>query len=108
MTFNELRNDAGRKHLRFSDLVDAAVAAGRLMTRHQIMAAIAGVPAPAVKRYGHWHYGKAHLEAVVKAAQSAAPGRAAAPGHVPQGERRRGSLRNSAVSGRRRTPATCR
>lgn len=66
-TFSAMRGDAGRAWFRMSDLIDASVAAGRRMTRHQILQSIAHLKAPDCKRYGHWHYTQEHMDAVLAA-----------------------------------------
>jgi len=69
MTFSGLRGDHDRDWFRCSDLVDASQAAGYRMTRYEIRTAIAHLPKPA-KAYGHNHYGRDHLIAVIEFAES--------------------------------------
>ena len=69
LTFSGLRHDHDRDWFRCSDLVDASQAAGYRMTRYEIMTAIAHLPKPE-KAYGHNHYGRDHLIAVIEFAES--------------------------------------
>lgn len=71
-TFDQLRGDQARTWCRMSDLLAAAAAAGRAMTRYEVRLAIAHLPRPTVKRYGHWHYTNEHLEAVLEVARRGA------------------------------------
>lgn len=64
LSFSGLRRDHDRDWFRCSDLIDASQAAGYRMTRYEILRAIAGMETPE-KRYGHAHYGRRHLDAVV-------------------------------------------
>jgi hypothetical protein len=68
-TFSRMRGDQQRTWSRMSDLLAAAEAAGRVMNRYEVRRAIAHLPRPTVKRYGHWHYTDEHLEAVIEAAK---------------------------------------
>jgi hypothetical protein len=63
-TWTTMRGDYRRSHVRLSDLVDATMETGRRWTAYEVYQAIAHVPRPTVKRYGHWHYDERHLEAV--------------------------------------------
>lgn len=69
LTFSGLRHDHDRDWFRCSDLVDASQAAGYRMTRYEIRTAIAHLPKPE-KQYGHNHYGRDHLIAVIEFAES--------------------------------------
>jgi hypothetical protein len=69
LTFSGLRGDNDRDWFRCSDLVDASQAAGYRMTRYEIRTAIAHLPKPE-KAYGHNHYGRDHLIAVIEFAES--------------------------------------
>lgn len=69
LTFSGLRGDHDRDWFRCSDLVDASQAAGYRMTRYEIMTAIAHLP-KTEKAYGHNHYGRDHLIAVIEFAES--------------------------------------
>jgi hypothetical protein len=69
LTFSGLRGDRDRDWFRCSDLVDASQAAGYRMTRYEIRTAIAHLPKPE-KAYGHNHYGRDHLIAVIEFAES--------------------------------------
>jgi len=69
LTFSGLRGDHDRDWFRCSDLVDASQAAGYRMTRYEIRTAIARLPKPE-KAYGHNHYGRDHLIAVIEFAES--------------------------------------
>lgn len=69
LTFSGLRGDHDRDWFRRSDLVDASQAAGYRMTRYEIRTAIAHLPKPE-KAYGHNHYGRDHLIAVIEFAES--------------------------------------
>ena len=64
LTFSGLRRDHDRDWFRCSDLIDASQAAGYRMTRYEVRLAIDGMERPE-KRYGHAHYTRGHLEAVV-------------------------------------------
>jgi len=68
-TFARMRGDQCRDWLRRSDLLDATEKAGRRLTEWQLRRAIAHLPRPAVKRYGHLHYTLDHLEAAVSVAR---------------------------------------
>jgi hypothetical protein len=65
LTFSGLRHDHDRDWFRCSDLVDASQAAGYRMTRYEIRTAIAHLTKPE-KAYGHCHYGRDHLIAVIE------------------------------------------
>ena len=65
LTFSGLRHDHDRDWFRCSDLVDASQAAGYRMTRYEIRTAIAHLTKPE-KQYGHCHYGRDHLIAVIE------------------------------------------
>lgn len=65
--WNGLRSDEHRDWFRLSDLIAAAAATGKPLTRHQVYMAIRDLPTPD-RRYGHFRYGRAHLEAVIAAA----------------------------------------
>lgn len=67
MNFSDMRGDEGREWFRCSDLIDAALKAGKAMTRYEIHKVIAHLPPPTCKRYGHWHYTREHYDAVVAA-----------------------------------------
>jgi hypothetical protein len=69
LTFSGLRHDHDRNWFRCSDLVDASQAAGYRMTRYEIRTAIAHLPKPE-KAYGHNHYGRDHLIAVIEFANA--------------------------------------
>jgi len=69
LTFSGLRGAHDRDWFRCSDLVDASQAAGYRMTRYEIMTAIAHLQKPE-KAYGHNHYGRDHLIAVIEFAES--------------------------------------
>ena len=69
LTFSGLRGDHDRDWFRCSDLVDASQAAGYRMTRYEIRTAIAHLPKPE-KAYGHNHYSRHHLIAVIEFAES--------------------------------------
>lgn len=71
LTFSGLRGDHARDWFRLSDLLDASQAAGYRMTRYEVTQAIAGLDKPE-KAYGHAHYGRHHMEAVVAWATAAA------------------------------------
>ena len=64
LTFSGLRSDHDRDWFRCSDLIDASQAAGYRMTRYEVRLATASLPQPG-KHYGHAHYGRQHLDAVV-------------------------------------------
>jgi len=68
-TWADMRQDRNRTWYRCSDLVAAAAAAGSPMNRYQIHRVLARLPKPTVKKYGHFHYGQEHLDAVVQAAR---------------------------------------
>jgi hypothetical protein len=65
LTFGGLRRDRERDWFRCSDLVDASQVAGYRLTRYEVRRAIAHLPQPEGRHYGHLHYGREHLEAVV-------------------------------------------
>lgn len=65
LTFGGLRGDHDRDWFRCSDLVDASQVAGYRLTRYEVRRAIAHLPQPEGRHYGHLHYGRDHLEAVV-------------------------------------------
>jgi hypothetical protein len=71
LTFNGLRGDHDRDWFRLSDLIDASQAAGYRMTRYECRLAIAHLPKPE-KAYGHAHYGRDHLIAVIEFATAEA------------------------------------
>lgn len=64
LTFSGLRRDHDRDWFRCSDLQDASQVAGYRMTRYQVQVATRHLDKPE-KAYGHAHYTRAHLEAVV-------------------------------------------
>lgn len=64
LTFSGLRRDHDRDWFRCSDLQDASHVAGYRMTRYEVQVATKHLKKPE-KRYGHAHYTRAHLEAVV-------------------------------------------
>jgi hypothetical protein len=65
LTFSGLRHDHDRDWFRCSDLIDASQAAGYRMTRYEVRLAIAHLPKPEGRHYGHLRYGRTHLDAVV-------------------------------------------
>ena len=65
LTFGGLRGDHDRDWFRCSDLVDASQVAGYRLTRYEVRRAIAHLPQPEGRHYGHLHYGREHLDAVV-------------------------------------------
>lgn len=65
--WNGMRAESPRDWYRLSDLIAAAAATGRPLTRHQVYTAIRDLPTPD-RRYGHFRYGQVHLEAVLAAA----------------------------------------
>ena len=67
LTWSSMRGDATRDWYRMSDLFDATLASGRRWTLYQIRQAMKHVPKPTVKRYGHWHYTQAHMDAIREA-----------------------------------------
>lgn len=67
-TFAELRNQSNRQHVMFHELVAEASKRRLMWCRNRILREIAHVGRPTVKRYGHWHYGRKHLQAVIDAA----------------------------------------
>lgn len=67
--FDQMRGDPTRTWCRMSDLQDAAAAAGRRMTRYEVLLSIRHLPRPQVKKYGHWHYTAQHRRAVIAAAR---------------------------------------
>jgi hypothetical protein len=71
LTFSGLRGDRDRDWFRLSDLIDASQAAGYRMTRYECRLAIAHLPKPE-KAYGHAHYGRDHLIAVIEFATAEA------------------------------------
>jgi hypothetical protein len=73
LTFSGLRHDHDRDWFRCSDLIDASQAAGYRMTRYEIRTAIAHLPKPE-KAYGHCHYGRDHLIAVIEFATAKSQG----------------------------------
>ena len=72
LTYSGLRSDHDRHWFRCSDLVDASQVAGYRMTRYEIRKAIAHLPQPEGRHYGHLHYGRDHLVAVVEYATAMA------------------------------------
>ena len=72
LTYSGLRSDHDRDWFRCSDLVDASQVAGYRMTRYEIRKAIANLPKPEGRHYGHLHYGRDHLVAVVEYATAMA------------------------------------
>lgn len=77
-TFAQMRKQTRRDHVMLHELLAAAAERGVRWNRNQMLRAIAHVGRPAVKRYGHLHYVREHLEAVVEAAEREAAGRAKA------------------------------
>lgn len=75
-TFAEMRSQGTRQHVMFHELLAAAAERGVSWRRNRLLKEIAHVGRPTVKRYGHLHYGREHLEAVVAAAELAKAGRA--------------------------------
>lgn len=71
LTFSGLRHDHDRDWFRCSDLVDASQAAGYRMTRYEIRQSIKHLDKPE-KKYGHAHYERVHLIAVVEYATAMA------------------------------------
>lgn len=71
LTFSGLRRDHDRDWFRCSDLVDASQVAGYRMTRYEVQLATKHLPKPD-KAYGHLHYGRDHLVAVVEYATAKA------------------------------------
>lgn len=69
LTFSGLRGDHDRDWFRLSDLIDASQAAGYRMTHYEVKLATARLPKPE-KQYGHNHYTREHLIAVIEFAQS--------------------------------------
>jgi len=67
--FDQMRGDPTRTWFRMSDLQDAAAAAGRRMTRYEVLLSIRHLRRPEIKKYGHWHYNASHRDAVVSAAR---------------------------------------
>lgn len=67
LTWSSMRGDANRDWYRMSDLFDATLASGRRWTLYEIRKAMAHVPRPTVKKYGHWHYTQAHMDAIREA-----------------------------------------
>lgn len=65
LSFSGLRRDHDRDWFRCSDLVDASQAAGYRMTRYEVQLATRHLPKPE-KAYGHLHYGREHLIAVIE------------------------------------------
>jgi hypothetical protein len=72
LTYSGLRSDHDRDWFRCSDLVDASQVAGYRMTRYEIRKALAHLPKPEGRHYGHLHYGRDHLVAVVEYATAMA------------------------------------
>lgn len=71
LTFSGLRHDHDRDWFRCSDLIDASQVAGYRMTRYEVQLATKHLPKPE-KQYGHAHYGRDHLVAVVEYATAKA------------------------------------
>lgn len=71
LTFSGLRRDHDRDWFRCSDLQDASQVAGYRMTRYEVQLATKHLPKPD-KAYGHLHYGRDHLVAVVEYATAKA------------------------------------
>jgi hypothetical protein len=67
LTWSSMRADARRDWYRLSDLYDATMASGRRWTVYEIRRAMRHLPKPAVKKYGHYHYGQEHMDAVREA-----------------------------------------
>jgi hypothetical protein len=67
LTWSSMRGDAHREWYRMSDLYDATLASGRRWTLYEIRQAMRHLPKPAVKKYGHYHYTQAHIDAVREA-----------------------------------------
>jgi hypothetical protein len=72
LTYSGLRSDHDRDWFRCSDLVDASQVAGYRMTRYEVRKALAHLPKPEGRHYGHLHYGRDHLVAVVEYATAMA------------------------------------
>lgn len=75
-TFADMRGDRTRSHVMLHELVAAAADRGVSWRRNRLLKEIAHVGRPAVKRYGHLHYGREHLQAVIEAAERQAARRA--------------------------------
>lgn len=75
-TFAELRNQSTRRHVMFHELVEAARQRGCRWCRARVLKELEHVARPTVKRYGHWHYGKVHMRAVIAAAERETAARA--------------------------------
>ena len=71
LSFSGLRRDHDRDWFRCSDLQDASQVAGYRMTRYEIQLATKHLQKPE-KQYGHAHYGREHLIAVVEYATAKA------------------------------------
>ena len=67
VSWESMRGDARRDWYRLSDLYDATLASGRRWTSYEIRQAMRHLPKPAVKRYGHFHYGQEHMDALLEA-----------------------------------------
>jgi len=65
LTFSGLRGDHDRDWFRLSDLIDASQASGYRMTHYEVKLATASLPKPE-KQYGHNHYTREHLIAVIE------------------------------------------
>lgn len=70
-TFSQMRGDEGREWLRRSDILAAVAAEGLVVSWHEACQAMVGLPRPE-KRYGHFRFGREHLDAVLTAARRAA------------------------------------
>jgi hypothetical protein len=64
LTWSSMRGDAKRDWYRLSDLYQATLASGRRWNLYQIRQAIKHVGKPTVKKYGHYHYTQAHMDAL--------------------------------------------
>jgi hypothetical protein len=67
LTWSAMRGDAQRDWYRMSDLYEATLASGRRWTLYQIRQAIKHVGKPKVKKYSHFHYTQAHMDALLEA-----------------------------------------
>jgi len=67
LTWSSMRGDAKRDWYRMSDLYEATLASGRRWNLYQIRQAIKHVGKPTVKKYGHYHYTQAHMDALLEA-----------------------------------------
>lgn len=72
LSFAGLRRDHDRDWFRCSDLIDASQVAGYRMTRYEVQLATKHLTKPE-KQYGHAHYGREHLIAVIEYATARAP-----------------------------------